>query len=163
MFADKGSLPMTALVSFPRSGNSWIRQLIEAMTGVFTGSFYNAESLKGDFWGESSWRDGNTIVQKSHHRALITENYEDLDLPWRLVHMSYFQNKGILLIRDPYKAIMSYWHLKKSSTYTQSADARDFQNSAFDSFVNTAIVRWLEIILDWVEHAEKLHVVFFEV
>ena len=163
MFAEEGSLPMMALVSFPRSGNSWLRQLIEAMTGVFTGSFYNADSLKEDFWGESSWRDGTTIVQKTHHRALITENYENLDLPWRLVHMAYFKEKGILLVRDPYKAIMSYWHLKKSLTYTQSADSRDFQSSAFDAFVNTAVVRWFEVILDWAEHAEKLHVVFFEV
>ena len=32
-FAKKGSLPKHGLVSFPRSGNTWIRYLIEAATG----------------------------------------------------------------------------------------------------------------------------------
>ena len=163
MFAEEGSLPMMALVSFPRSGNSWLRQLIEAMTGVFTGSFYNANILKEDFWGESSWRDGTTIVQKTHHRAFVTENYQVLDLSWRLAHMAHFKNKALMIVRDPYKALMSYWHMKKSNTLTESADPKEFQNSSFDVYVNTAIVRWLEVILDWVEYADKLHVVFFEV
>ena len=38
MFAEEDSLPMLALVSYPRSGNSWLRQLLEAASGVFTGS-----------------------------------------------------------------------------------------------------------------------------
>ena len=38
MFAEESSLPMLALVSHPRSGNSWLRQLLEAASGVFTGS-----------------------------------------------------------------------------------------------------------------------------
>ena len=34
------SLPPMALASFPGSGNTWVRYLIEGATGVFTGSIY---------------------------------------------------------------------------------------------------------------------------
>ena len=36
----EGSLPLIALASFPRSGNTWTRQLIERATGLYTGSYY---------------------------------------------------------------------------------------------------------------------------
>mgnify|MGYP000126647901 CR=1 FL=1 len=39
-FARQKSLPMTALVSFPGSGNTWVRYLLETASGVFTGSIY---------------------------------------------------------------------------------------------------------------------------
>jgi hypothetical protein len=31
---------MTALVSFPGSGNTWVRYLLDTASGVFTGSVY---------------------------------------------------------------------------------------------------------------------------
>ncbi|XP_033111387.1 WSC domain-containing protein 2-like isoform X2 [Anneissia japonica] len=34
----KGSLPLVALASYPRSGNTWTRQLIEKASGIYTGS-----------------------------------------------------------------------------------------------------------------------------
>lgn len=95
---------MMALVSFPRSGNSWLRQLIEAATGVFTGSFYQATDSLADFFpGELRWRDGSTIVQKTHQSILNEELADPLDHSWRLHHMSYFNNNGILLIREGFK------------------------------------------------------------
>ena len=35
-------MPKIGLVSFPGSGNTWTRYLIESLTGVFTGSVYTA-------------------------------------------------------------------------------------------------------------------------
>ena len=35
---------MVALASYPGSGNTWTRYLIEGITGVFTGSFYYNEA-----------------------------------------------------------------------------------------------------------------------
>ena len=33
-------IPPVALASFPNSGNTWLRYLIEGLTGIYTGSFY---------------------------------------------------------------------------------------------------------------------------
>ena len=42
----KKSLPQTLLVSFPGSGNTWARYLIECATGIFTGSVYDDLALE---------------------------------------------------------------------------------------------------------------------
>ena len=69
-FAAQGSLPPTALVSFPGSGNTWIRFLIEAATGVFTGSVFNDPAIaRAGYKGEVvDYTDGTTLLQKTHHR-----------------------------------------------------------------------------------------------
>ena len=38
--------PLTALASYPGSGNTWLRYLIQQATGIATGSVYNAAHLK---------------------------------------------------------------------------------------------------------------------
>ena len=38
--AEKNSLPKWALTSFPGSGVTWTRQLIEGVTGIYTGSMH---------------------------------------------------------------------------------------------------------------------------
>ena len=47
------SSSVTALISFPGSGSTWIRRIIEEATGVYTGAIYcdNSLKLKG-FYGE---------------------------------------------------------------------------------------------------------------
>lgn len=44
-FVEKKSLPMVALVSFPGSGNTWVRYLMETSSGVFTGSVYTDRQI----------------------------------------------------------------------------------------------------------------------
>ena len=41
-FSTKKKLPLIALASYPRSGNTWVRYLIHGAVGIFTGSFYNS-------------------------------------------------------------------------------------------------------------------------
>ena len=66
------------------------RYLIEGATGVFTGSIYKDLELqmKG-FWGEiRDWRDGTTLVQKTHDggaqyirsdsREKVAVNYKEM-------------------------------------------------------------------------------------
>ena len=44
-FSKQNPLPLVALASFPNSGNTWIRYIIEGITGIFTGSFYMHEPM----------------------------------------------------------------------------------------------------------------------
>jgi hypothetical protein len=41
----KGHLPACALASYPGSGNTWVRYLIEAASGIYTGSIYKDANL----------------------------------------------------------------------------------------------------------------------
>ena len=46
-FLQIGELPRkVGLISFPGSGNTWIRFLIESATGIYTGSAYNDSALQ---------------------------------------------------------------------------------------------------------------------
>ena len=58
--------PVTALWSVPGSGNTWVRYLIQHVTGYFTGAIYNDNTLKkSDFPGEGK-TDGTVIAIKDH-------------------------------------------------------------------------------------------------
>merc|ERR1719369_773233 len=58
--------PVTALASFPGSGNTWLRYLLQQATGVSTGSVYkDVALLKNGFPGESV-ANGSVIVVKTH-------------------------------------------------------------------------------------------------
>ena len=58
--------PITTLASHPGSGNTWVRYLIQHVTGYFTGAIYNDNALKkSDFPGEGK-TDGTVIAIKDH-------------------------------------------------------------------------------------------------
>ena len=63
---------------------------------MFTGSVYKDFQLfMRGFWGEiRSWKDGSTIVQKTHDYSATLINEE-------------FGRRGILIMRNPYEAIVS--------------------------------------------------------
>ena len=69
-FAKRGTLARRALASYPGSGNTWLRFLIEGATGIYTGSVYMAPGIvEAGHQGEGRpFDDGSTIVQKTHLR-----------------------------------------------------------------------------------------------
>ncbi|KAJ8798888.1 hypothetical protein J1605_000045 [Eschrichtius robustus] len=98
-FLPAKSKQLIALASFPGAGNTWARHLIELATGFYTGSYYFDGSLynKG-FKGERDhWRSGRTICIKTHESG--QKEIEAFDA-------------AILLIRNPYKALMAEFNRK---------------------------------------------------
>ena len=79
------------------------RYLLEAATGIFSGSYHNDKLLYGEFLGESYFNDGRTIVQKTHLNSVVTKDSRFKEVQLRLGEMSLFDGGGIILIRDPYK------------------------------------------------------------
>ena len=68
--------PLTALASFPGSGNTWVRYLLQHSTGFATGSVYLDNSLRrGDFPGEGLI-DGSVIAIKTHCGRYILHSVE---------------------------------------------------------------------------------------
>ncbi|KAL4237959.1 hypothetical protein ACF0H5_002669 [Mactra antiquata] len=88
------SLPITGLVSFPGSGNTWSRHLIQQISGLGTSSCYCDEDLHNSgFPFECHTDKSKTLVVKAHG----IECYE-----------TYRFQKVVLLIRNPYDALLSY-------------------------------------------------------
>ena len=95
--AFKSSGPVVALASFPGSGNSWVRQLLEASSGIYTGAVYcDSSYIKAGMIGEGV-RTNSVIAVKAHQ-----------DPPLANKLMKY--NKAIYIIRNPFDAILSEYN-----------------------------------------------------
>lgn len=67
---DGPALPRTAFASFPRSGNTYTRELVERATGFRTSSSYCDPGLRKAFLGECERGKGSYFFRKTHYPAL---------------------------------------------------------------------------------------------
>ena len=74
--------PLTALASYPGSGNTWLRYLIQQATGIATGSVYNAALLR---------------VRKFQKEIVVSSI-----LPKNQQKISYFSPKGQTISKANY-------------------------------------------------------------
>ena len=101
-----------ALVSYPRSGNSFLRKLIESGTKIVTGSDSRpnrtlaASLLRFGYRGEGI-TDSSVWVIKSHY-------------PERLGYVRFAASRIILLVRNPFDAIESYFHMGMTNTHDKT-------------------------------------------
>ncbi len=102
------STAKTGFVSYPRSGNSYIRSLLERSTGFQTSSIYCDRALEETFHGECDSDSGFFI--KDH-------NYGTWDL-------SYWQryDQVVHVLRNPLDAVHSHWNLIQAMTKSYSAE-----------------------------------------
>ena len=160
-FVVSHSLPTRALVSYPGSGNTWIRYLLEAATGVFTGSIFYDESIEsaGHYGEARHYADGTTILQKTHHNAVY-----QFGLDWRQKHIRQFGGRAVLVIRNPYKAIISFYNFKYTGgSHTEIVAAERLHSVEFQEFVREGAAKWLELIEDWLQYSTDCHIIMYEV
>ena len=98
-FQDSGT--PTLLVSHPGSGNSWVQQLLEATTGIYTGSYRDCDIdyIKVGMFGEGI-ASNNVIAVKFHEGALPKK--------WHF-------EKIIYILRNPYDAIVAEYKRRITS------------------------------------------------
>ena len=90
----QASGPSVALVSYPGSGNSWIRQLLESATGIYTGAMYcDLSYLEAGMVGEGMDSE-NVIATKLHF--------------WPSAVRDYLKSRKVIyVVRSPFAAILS--------------------------------------------------------
>ena len=99
-----------ALASFPGSGSTWSRTLLEDATGVFTGAIYCDKKLKGDGFVGEYITTGNVIAIKSHQHIVNLTN------PDRK-HATTF-DAAIFIIRSVFDAVLSERKRSISNNHT---------------------------------------------
>ena len=145
----------TLLLSYPGSGNSWVRLLIESATGIYTGSIYTDETLSPLFPTED--RCGLRLsVIKGHPRSFETcDNYLCIKKSPAHTNRKYYlkclggtiQNfkKFLFVARDPMMSIWSEFQLIVSGQHNESVRSNDrnmirywqtHAKRAIDSFAN---------------------------
>ncbi|XP_073670819.1 sialate:O-sulfotransferase 2-like isoform X2 [Paramisgurnus dabryanus] len=138
-----------ALASFPGSGNTWTRHLIELGTGFYTGSYYFDKSLyiKGFIGEKDHWRSGRTICIKTHqNNKKIIKAFDS----------------SILLIRNPYKALMAEFNRKYGGGHIGFAAQARWRGKEWPKFVNKNAKWWVSHTQNWLKYGKNVHVVHFE-
>ena len=89
----KSSGPSVALASYPGSGNSWVRQLLESATGIYTGAIYcDTAYVAIGMIGE--YVDTRNVLATKTHSAPSTSLLGQYD-------------KVIYLVRNPFSTILA--------------------------------------------------------
>ena len=161
-FRHKNPIKRTVLTSFPGSGNTWLRHLVHMSTGYHTGSFYSDGVLlyEGGFLGESlMWTDDRVVGIKVHKFGTLSSNAHRLGFqPEEIVP------KAVLMIRSPYRAILSEYNRERSHGHTSSVKNKfDYRDKQWSSFFERFIVKWEYSIRLWLEtYKGKVHVMCYE-
>merc|ERR1719369_1305361 len=131
--------PVTALASFPGSGNTWLRYLLQQATGVSTGSVYkDVALLKNGFPGESV-TNGSVIVVKTHEWGPGTRQQFD---------------SAILLVRDPFESILAEFN-RRSGGHVGHATQEKFNRDKgrfWQDFVVNKAKDWEAMNTDWIKN-----------
>uniref|UniRef100_A0A3Q3INP5 Sulfotransferase n=1 Tax=Monopterus albus TaxID=43700 RepID=A0A3Q3INP5_MONAL len=148
MFLPQRSGSLVALSSFPGAGNTWVRHLIELVTGYYTGSFYFDGTLYNrGFKGEKDyWKSGRSICVKTHESG--QKEIEMFD-------------SAILLIRNPYRSLMAEFNRKCAGHLGHATDAQ-WKSKEWPEFVSSYAPWWASHALSWLKFGRHLLVVHYE-
>ncbi|XP_037779457.1 WSC domain-containing protein 1-like [Penaeus monodon] len=141
----------TFLVSFPRSGNSWTRYLVEGATGVATGAVFQAETLL--FFGMKSNMEklrGKVILVKIHRndRRRVPDHAP-----------------VILLIRNPAKAIVSFFNYvngEGEEKWTRNVSYDSYFTKDFSEYFDLQLTKWMKLAKDRLLYSQRLLVIPYE-
>ncbi|XP_071831374.1 sialate:O-sulfotransferase 2-like [Apostichopus japonicus] len=156
--APQGSMALVALASFPRSGNTWTRLLLQVASKVSTGSVYWETEQKYDF-NKRTFRAGTEDFRHRTGVCVKTHMYSK-------EHVELFTDGAILLLRNPYFSLVSEFfrelvfdgnRTKEDTAKAILAEPR-WKNGYFPNQSGF----WRETNLNWIKHCKRLLVVFYE-
>jgi Sulfotransferase domain len=142
-FRDNG---LALLVSYPRSGNSLARSLLEQCTGLVTGSDTRPDydlskelSVVHDMVGEGVTSHRLTFAVKSHW----PERGGSAPVP--------NGKRAIVLSRNPYDAIDSYWNMCATKSHTKTVTDAVYEQfrDKYQQLVRNEIDVWLRFHHYW--------------
>ncbi|KAF2366074.1 Sulfotransferase domain [Trinorchestia longiramus] len=154
------STPRSLVVSYPRSGSSWLRYLLEAATGVFTGSTSNSSLLYSlGFYGErEAFEQDSTLTITTHSvDPLPGERWNSTETDDAI--------PTVLLMRNPADALISQWHVLNSTGvnwYKSSSPPSSFATKEFHSFVSSELRRWEQTYASRLLWSSNVYVLHYE-
>jgi hypothetical protein len=142
---------VTVLASYPRSGNSLLRNLFEQVTLRVTGSDMRGGLTQHDLVGEAAVSNASCQFVKTH-------------FPERPNAMAFPASRVVLLVRNPYDAILSYFHLMVTNTHTTSYDMsqNDIAKQRFIEMAQKEIVVWGRFHRYWLQQNIPILLVRYE-
>lgn len=142
---------VAVLASYPRSGNSLLRTLYERTTLRVTGSDMRGGLTKHDLVGEAATESNAVQFVKTH-------------FPERRGTPQFLVNRAVLLVRNPYDAIESYFNLMMTNTHTTSLseEQRKKNMKVFAEMALKEIQVWRDFHEFWLQQQIPLLVIRYE-
>ncbi|KAA0197950.1 hypothetical protein HAZT_HAZT000570, partial [Hyalella azteca] len=140
---------VTALASFPGSGNTWVRYLLQQVAGYYTGSVYKDFALMKNGFPAESISNGSVIIVKTH------EHGEQVRAPF---------SRSVLIIRDPFQSIMAEFNRQSGGHIGHALPDKYSKDNGryWKSFVKNKAISWTNTNLDWLQFKGPLHILFYE-
>jgi hypothetical protein len=142
---------VAVLASYPRSGNSLMRNLYERITLRVTGSDMRGGLTKHDLVGEAATQTNCVQFVKTH-------------FPERRGTPPFGVNRAVLLVRNPYDAMESYFQLMTTNRHDSSLtdEERTKSAEAFAEMAKKEILVWRDFHNYWLQQNIPLLVIRYE-
>lgn len=136
----------TILASYPRSGNTLLRCLLEATTGMVTGSDTRPDRTLSLALAEKHDLVGEGLINPSHTPVVKTH------WPERIGYRKFSAHRVVLLVRNPFDAIDSYWNLNVTNTHTKKVVDQVYEDYShfFQELALNEMKVWLRFLSYWV-------------
>ena len=137
----------TVFVSYPRSGNTLLRTLWERVTGTVTGSDTRADRLLSRALSEAHDLVGEGVTSR-HSVAVVKTHW-----PERVGHSPFLAHRAVLVVRNPYDAMDSYWNMNATCSHTKTLAPVVYQQFAekWAALVRNETHVWLDFHEYWME------------
>ncbi|KAL4138538.1 hypothetical protein PRIC2_002043 [Phytophthora ramorum] len=132
-----------AIVSYPRCGNSLMRGLLEKVTGVYTGCDTRPDrSLSKEL--QLYGMKGEGVVDESVW-------FVKTHFPERVGYKDFPAKKAILVVRNPWDAIDSYFNMTLTNTHNKSLHESQYERFAdrWDGLLRNEIDVWMKFHRYW--------------
>lgn len=142
---------VAVLASYPRSGNSLMRTLYERTTLRVSGSDMRGGLQKHDLVGEAATRTNCVQFVKTHY-------------PERMGAPPFRVDRAVLLVRNPYDAMESYFNLMTTNTHTSSLseEARKKHEKIFADMAKKEVLVWRDFHEYWLNQKIPILVIRYE-
>jgi hypothetical protein len=135
--------------TFPGSGNTWGRLLIEHATGIFTGSVYNDRTLIDTLPGEFTCDRRVSVIKVHPHTHSFSEldsgHFASDDHKCEKGNVRRFE-RAILLIRNPFDSIWSEYQRRITQSHVQGIMRRGFDWPRWQANAAHLSIRYHEMI-----------------
>jgi hypothetical protein len=134
------------LYTFPGSGNTWTRLLIEYGTGILTGSMYNDGSLVKILPGELHC-DRTVSVIKCHpfHYPFTRLKTGSVYRKCMSARLRFF-TRAILVIRNPYDSIWSDYQRYVTESHVGKILLSEYNHSKYIPYVKLLSTKYMEMV-----------------
>ena len=144
--------PKVALASFPGSGNTWVRFLLEQSTGFYTGSVYFDRQLWSYGYLERVF-NSSVIAIKTHESFGVINKYFAKSIDYK---------KCILVLRNPKLTLEAEINRFFTNDHTKSLKPLKWKSEQVQHKMLDLVYSWKSFLLSWLQFDRPLLVVQFE-